>query len=140
MCRAQGPSQALAVAAAEVTRQLPSLAYVGCVRVCCALFTGFEKYPQRVRLQQAAAGRSRWSPQPAAPPRLLTGPETLCCLACCCCRLAVAAEDRQSVRYSTLLSQRQGAARLGAVAASSCAAGLAIDGKQTVHVRDLTNG
>lgn len=56
------------------------------------------------------------------------------------CRLAVAAEDRQSVRYSTLRNQWQGAARLGAVAASSCAAGLAIDTKQLVNVRDLADG
>jgi hypothetical protein len=56
------------------------------------------------------------------------------------CRLAVGAQDRQSVGYSTLRSSKQGAARLGAVAASSCAAGIAIDTKQFVHVRDLVNG
>lgn len=56
------------------------------------------------------------------------------------CRLAVGAQDRQSVGYSTLRSAKQGAARLGAVAASSCAAGIAIDTKQVVHVRDLVNG
>lgn len=57
-----------------------------------------------------------------------------------CCRLAVAAQDRQSVRYSTLHQTRQGAARLGAVANPSCAAGIAIDTKRVVHVRDLTQG
>jgi hypothetical protein len=56
------------------------------------------------------------------------------------CRLAVGTQDKHSVRYTTLLSARQGAARLGAVPGPSCAAGLAIDTKQPVHVRDLANG
>jgi hypothetical protein len=56
------------------------------------------------------------------------------------CRLAVRATDRQSVQYSILYSMQQGAARLGAVAASNAAAGIAIDTKQDVHIRDVLNG
>lgn len=44
------------------------------------------------------------------------------------------------MRYTTLLSAQQGAARLGTVPGPSCAAGLAMDTKQPVHVRDLANG
>lgn len=133
MCRAQGPSQALVVAAAEVTRRLPSLAYMGCVSVLCSRWQAAQR-----GLHITPGCSTAPSPQPPRPGHRTSGHCTSC--VCCRCRLAVAAEDRQSVRYSALLSQRQGAARLGAVAASSCAGGLAIDAKQVVHVRDLSNG
>lgn len=114
MCRAQGPSQALVVAAAGVRERLPSLVYVGWV--VAKLIAARATMP---RNQHTCFSYM------------------LCAHAC---RLAVMAQDRQSVRYSTLHSSRQGAARLGAVAAASCAAGIAIDTKQVLHVRDLTQG
>lgn len=50
------------------------------------------------------------------------------------------AKDKQSVQYHSLHSAVAGAARLGALATASAAAGLAIEMKQTVHVRDVAAG
>ncbi len=50
------------------------------------------------------------------------------------------AREKQTVRYNVLHSGRPEAARLGAVATASAAAGIAIDMKEVVHVRDVEAG